>query len=50
MTFAAMYGCAQEGIALMSIPLPQLAAMVLFIVIMLVYDAMAAIEELYKDG
>jgi hypothetical protein len=48
-TFWAIYGCAQDGILLMSMLAPQLPAMVLFIVCMLVYDPIAAIAELCND-
>jgi hypothetical protein len=49
MTFWAMYGCAQEGIWLMSMAEPQLAAMLLFMVCMLVYDPIAAMSEFCKE-
>lgn len=49
MTFSAMYDCAQEGILLMSMAEPQLAAMLLFMVCMLAYDPIAAMSEFCKE-
>lgn len=48
-TFSAKASCAQSGMALMFIEEPQLAAKVLFCVIMFAYDAIADIDELCKE-
>jgi len=47
MTFSATYCCAHSGIWLMSMLLPQLAAMLLFAVCMSVYAPIAAKAELF---
>jgi len=45
MTFCAMSGCAQSGAHFMSKLEPQPAAMLLFMVCILVYDPIAAMSE-----